>query len=104
MFGSVTCSGDNSVGSSCVFVCDKGYKIMIEENSLDALSEELANTLYCLENLEWSSNEPICVVQECTPLQYDQVNLSNIMFQIVFEYKFSCFSKKILPIFFTSTS
>ena len=67
---------------------------MIEENSLDALSEELANTLYCLENLEWSSNEPICVVQECTPLQYDQVHLSNIMFQIVFKYKFSCYSKK----------
>ena len=73
LFGSVTCSGDNDVGSSCVFVCDKGYKIMTDVNIQDTSSEELVHTLFCMENLRWSSIEPTCIIQVCTPLQYDQV-------------------------------
>nr|XP_039263036.1 uncharacterized protein LOC120339059 isoform X1 [Styela clava] len=72
--GTVTCSNENSLDSSCIFKCDTGYALRGQQQ------------LMCMENSKWNDNAPKCEKIICDPdlekegLQDGTVNCTNNAF------------------------
>ena len=56
VFGDISCSKDNKVGSECTFSCNVGYELLGDENRL------------CEDSHLWSGVMPRCVPTECPVL------------------------------------